>query len=60
MCGAMNSSSAIPILGPKVISWNQSLPNVLRIPYAGVKQTSSSPSLVKALSLIEIKSEELL
>ena len=49
----------MPIFGPNVISWNQSLPNVLLIPYAGVKLTSN-PSPVLALNLIEMKSDELL
>ena len=59
MCGATNNPSAIPIFGPKVISWNQSLPNDLLMPYAGVKLISS-PSPVLALNLIEMKSDELL
>ena len=49
----------MPIFGPNVISWNQSLPNVLLIPYAGVKLTSN-PSPVLALNLIEMKSDEFL
>ena len=42
-----------------MISWNQSLPKHLLIPYDGVKLTSR-PSPVLARSLMDTKSEELL